>query len=40
MSDNILDEVSDIHDEFVTIVNSIALIKTNLTDLQNSLCVI
>lgn len=37
MSDNILDEVSDIHDEFVTIVNSIALIKTNLTDLQNSL---
>ena len=33
----VLDEVSDIHDEFVTIINNIALIKTNLTDLQNSL---
>ena len=34
---NVMEEVADIHDDFVTIINNIALIKTNLTDLQNSL---
>ena len=34
---NVLDEVSDIHDEFVAIINNISLIKSSLTDLQNSL---
>ena len=34
---NVIEEVADIHDDFVTIINNIALIKTNLTDLQNSL---
>ena len=34
---NILDEVSDVHDEFVSIINNISLIKSSLTDLQNSL---
>ena len=34
---NILDEVSDIHEEFVDIINNISLIKSSLTDLQNSL---
>ena len=36
-NDNILDEVSDIHEEFVDIVNSISLVKSCLTDIQNSL---
>ena len=34
---NILDEVADVHDEFVSIINNISLIKSSLTDLQNSL---
>ena len=33
----VLDEVSDIHEEFVDIINNISLIKSSLTDLQNSL---
>ena len=36
-NENILDEVADIHDDFSSIINNIALLKTNLTDLQNSL---
>ena len=34
---DIMEEVSDIHEEFVNIINNIALIKSSLTDLQNSL---
>ena len=34
---NILDEVSDIHEEFVSVINNISLVKSSLTDLQNSL---
>lgn len=34
---NILEEVSDIHDEFATIVNNISLLKTQMTELQNNI---
>lgn len=37
LNENILEEVEDIHDEFSNIINNIALLKTNLTDLQNCL---
>ena len=36
-NENILEEVADINDEFLNIINHIALLKTNLTELQNSL---
>lgn len=37
MNNNFFDDIHEINDDFLTIINSISLLKTNMTELQNNL---